>query len=209
MADHQVIINSQVYKLIPLGFCACGCGGRTRLVSQTSKKNGRVKGQCNKYIIGHSFKKLSGKEHSNWKGGRHIMLGYIKVYQPSHPCAYGIGYMLEHRLVMEEYLGRYLDAGEIVHHIDGSRDNNVIENLELCLSKVHIGFHKLGKPMSAEQKAKQSAAVSGKNHPNYGKRLSDATVAKMRAASTGRKHSPETKAQMSTSAKTGWLKRRG
>ena len=48
-----------------------------------------------------------------------------------------------HRLVMEEYLGRKLEDGEVVHHIDGNKINNDIENLELLLKQEH---HKLHSP---------------------------------------------------------------
>lgn len=49
----------------------------------------------------------------------------------------------EHILIMEEYLGRPLEKGEIVHHLDENKQNNSIENIELCLLSVHSRYHKL------------------------------------------------------------------
>lgn len=61
--------------------------------------------------------------------------GYVIVPVPEgHPMGAGKkyrGYMREHRLVMERHLGRYLSPGETVHHINGDRMDNRIENLEL------------------------------------------------------------------------------
>jgi hypothetical protein len=56
--------------------------------------------------------------------------GYVMVRIPDHPRASG-GSVFEHILVAEEVLGRYLVDGQSVHHINGLKDDNRPENLEL------------------------------------------------------------------------------
>ena len=83
------------------------------------------------------FKK--GKQHWNWRGGVHYKHGYIYIKKPEHPFAQANGYVPEHRLIMERILGRYLEAGEEVHHINGIKDDNRPENLKLVLWNYHEG----------------------------------------------------------------------
>ena len=83
----------------------------------------------------------TGHLASNWRGGRSKTGGYIKIYNPDHPYATKQGYVMEHRLLMEKHLGRYLKPGEIVHHLDGNKQNNTIENLELTRNGRHIHDH--------------------------------------------------------------------
>lgn len=82
-----------------------------------------------------------GAAHHAWVGGKHQHTdGYIKVWLPAdhhfasmvqrHGKSAG-GYVLEHRLVMAEQLGRPLEDHETVHHIDGDRKNNHLTNLQL------------------------------------------------------------------------------
>jgi len=75
----------------------------------------------------------------SWKGGRKKHNGYVQIYIPGHPNANG-KYVLEHRLVMAKYLGRPLKAIEIVHHINGIRNDNRLENLAIVTRKTHFGM---------------------------------------------------------------------
>ena len=83
-----------------------------------------------------------GIDASHWRGGRRISpAGYVFIMKPDHPYASKTGYVQEHRLVMEEYLGRILEPDEVVHHRDGNKQNNTIENLEVLLNGQHISDH--------------------------------------------------------------------
>jgi len=72
----------------------------------------------------------SGSLARNWKGGRVSMNGYIKVFDRAYSKNKN-GYILEHRLVMEKNIGRPLMKKEVVHHINGVKSDNRIENLIL------------------------------------------------------------------------------
>ena len=81
-----------------------------------------------------------------WTGGRKVRRdGYVLVVAPDdHPypaqmSASGTKYVLEHRRVMERKLGRFLEPGEVVHHVDGDPTNNAVSNLRLFASQAeHI-----------------------------------------------------------------------
>jgi transposase-like protein len=84
-----------------------------------------------------------GKDHPSYAGGRSVLHGYVVVLMeadsPFWSMAQSNGYVMEHRLVMAEYLGRPLQSWETVHHMDGDKQNNSIDNLAL-----HIGKHGAG-----------------------------------------------------------------
>ncbi len=86
----------------------------------------------------------TGNRSCNWKGGRiKDKDGYISIWEPTHPNCRSAGYIHEHRLVMSKHLGRPLKPKENVHHINGIRDDNRIENLELWTTSHPSGVRNL------------------------------------------------------------------
>jgi hypothetical protein len=90
-------------------------------------------------------KGMMGHPPSNWKGGRMTNNGYTSLLVKGHPYADRDGYVLEHRLIVEKKIGRYLIPDEIIHHKNEKPSDNRIENLELLKSQsIHMKLHKFG-----------------------------------------------------------------
>lgn len=68
---------------------------------------------------------------------------YALIFAPRHPNARADGYILEHRFIMSSYLNRPLTDYEIVHHKNGARADNRIENLELLTRETHPTGHSI------------------------------------------------------------------
>lgn len=142
---------------------------------------------------------LKGKPAWN-KKERQIRLGYVFVWD-------GDRLIREHRLVMERALGRPLRRDEPIHHKNGNREDNRLENLQLMTSPEHSKLHyhpRSHVPLEERERIRQAL---------LGRKMSQQARQNMRLAQLGRKHSPKTIEKMRLAA-TGrvlvnrrWLKR--
>lgn len=82
---------------------------------------------------GKKYPQFSRENSSKWKGGKRFNRGYIQIYKPEHPFSC-YGYVLEHRLVIEKQIGRYLNPFEHCHHLNKNKDDNRPENLMTFIS---------------------------------------------------------------------------
>lgn len=97
-------------------------------MKESTKEKLRAKNRCN--------------GSAKWSGGHHLSSGYIKVKSHGHHRADRQGYVYEHILVVEATIGREISATEAIHHINGNRTDNRLENLYLFPSKsAHSRYH--------------------------------------------------------------------
>ena len=119
---------------------------------------------------------VSGQYNSAWKGGRTKTGGYWYVYAPNHPHATMKGAVLEHRLVMEKALGRYLRPEEVVHHKDKNSENNDLSNLQLFATNgEHLAFELTGRALNISEDGRRRISEA-----HRGKTLSAETREKLR-----------------------------
>jgi len=175
--NHPNWKNNRIYKACPI------CNKQFFTYPHRIKdKRGQFCSKTCKYIAGHTDKtkklmsKLS-KGRPAWNKGKIVPAlrkprtkitldkdGYVLIYKPEHPFAKGSTnkiYVLKHRFVMEQHIGRYLKPTEIVHHINKNRQDNSIENLILFPSNsAHIKFHYQLKLLSTKPTACGSSCSS-------------------------------------------------
>lgn len=105
--------------------------------------NKGLKGIQKAWNKGKKLPEFSGEKSKNWKGGRYETQGYVFIYSPNHPRVKNQKrkYVFEHILVIEKKIGRFLKNNEVVHHINGIRNDNKINNLILFTRAQHMKFH--------------------------------------------------------------------
>ena len=145
---------------------------------------------CSRRCYWDTIKKLPPEKTPAWRGGVCHQGPYIQIKSPNHPLKDARGYVFEHRLVMEKYIGRYLTKNEVVHHIDGNRSNNLIDNLLLLKRGEHASKHHKGAKRSAESCAKIRLINIGRvRSVETRKKISDAVRLRVVTADTRLKHS--------------------
>lgn len=78
-----------------------------------------------------TYKKAQAIRFRNKKGKYLDINGYVLISLPNHHFADCRGYVLEHRFVAEQKLGRWLRPDEICHHINNVKSDNRPENIEV------------------------------------------------------------------------------
>lgn len=175
-----------------------------------------IKPHPSEKCLENSKKAHKGKKGFNNKGGKRTnKQGYIEVWKPEHPNANKKGYILEHRLVMSEYIGRPLLDSEDVHHKDKDKSNNDISNLELMTKSEHTKYHEYNEKEKHKGNKRKECKYPGCNEMTNSKmqlcnkhyklqwqRLKNGLISDINEfREIPRKHSEETKRKLSDIAK--------
>jgi hypothetical protein len=136
--------NKNYMKSMWMACPDCGHEHWVRLYKGKPQSVGRCR-PCSSRI-NQKLMERHGSNNGRWKSGRTILQGgYIGINVTPDDFFYSMcrkthgHYVAEHRLVMAKHLGRCLLPWEVVHHKNGIRDDNRLENLELLpTSRQHI-----------------------------------------------------------------------
>src|SRR3990167_4785229 len=143
---------------IPQGTCECGCGLPTSTAKRTNRSERHFKGHPVPYAKGHNgrtgrgpsrYALQKGVRNSHPKASHPSEIKaqskpwrahkYLMVYAPDHPNCRADGTVAQHRLVMEQSLGRFLEPSEEVHNKNGKPSDNRPANLEIWKSSHPAG----------------------------------------------------------------------
>lgn len=105
-------------------------------------------------------------------GRKFTNAGYVSLCVLDHPNKASDGYIFEHRLIMEQKVNRFLEEGEVVHHLNEVKHDNRIDNLKLMSVKDHTILHHKGvkrpkKTRSLMSKHMKRRLINKEEHPSY------------------------------------------
>jgi len=135
----KIHINKKPRRIVPV---TCGKCNRTRnmhfdnvrKVFNSQRGNWKkVTGICQECTNGMTWLEKGRDRPERRKPFR----GYIKIYMPEYSHCDARGEVLEHRYIMEKHIGRHLKSYEHVHHKNGIKHDNRIENLEIVTTSKH------------------------------------------------------------------------
>lgn len=120
------------YEMLSMDDIASELGVTHSVISRFFKKYG---------IVPRNHALRSPLRHMEMEQRRYVRDNdYVLLYRPDHPRANN-GFVREHVYVMEQHIGRYLQSGEEVHHIDLDKSNNNISNLVILTKSQHMKVH--------------------------------------------------------------------
>lgn len=118
----------------------CLSCGKSRWLTTHRIKTHNYQDKCITCSIGDRNRNQRGILNPRWRGGRFKAGEYIAVTLQPEDFFYSMtsfGHVPEHRLIMAKHLNRCLLGWEVVHHKNGIKNDNRIENLQLLSSRTH------------------------------------------------------------------------
>jgi len=114
--------------------CACGCGTEIAAVDRWGAPHRFAKGHHNRLRV--------RANNPRWKGGRYIdSENYVRLLMPDDPRQIG-GYVREHIVIWEAAHGP-MPQGHVIHHKNGDKQDNRLENLEMMTVGQHKTLHNI------------------------------------------------------------------
>jgi len=135
-------------------------------IIRLAKKGCTVKEAAKEIGISASYAtKLAARYNVVFKNEYHVGFitthnGYRMIHIPDHHEADSKGYVREHRYLMEKELGRSLLANEVVHHLNGDKSDNRLNNLVVMDASDHVRLHHTGKEgRGADKKPRKNIKI--------------------------------------------------